>query len=117
MTRTPREIAEHHAGALLAGDIEEIVGDYTADAVVVTSAGVRHGKEGVRQALIALLTDLPDATWKMSTQIFEGDMMFIEWSAVSAEHRVTDGVDTFVFDGDGIRVQTMHYTLESVRHG
>jgi hypothetical protein len=46
------------------------------------------------------------------TQIYEGDILFIEWSAVSEKTRATDGVDTFVFEGDGIRVQTVRYTLE-----
>ena len=39
-------------------------------------------------------------------------MLFIEWSAVSKSTRVTDGVDTFVFAGDRIRVQTVRCTLE-----
>ena len=39
-------------------------------------------------------------------------MLFIEWNAVSAETRAMDGIDTFVFEGDSIRVQTVRYTLE-----
>jgi hypothetical protein len=38
--------------------------------------------------------------------------VFIEWNAVSAAARVSDGIDTFVFADDGIRVQTLRYTLE-----
>jgi hypothetical protein len=49
------------------------------------------------------------------TQIFEGNVLFIEWSAVSKATRAMNGVDTFVFGDDGIRVQTVRYTLESVR--
>jgi ketosteroid isomerase-like protein len=113
MTRTPQEIFEHHAGALIAGDIEEIAADYTDDAVFITPAGVRHGKDAVREGFVALLADLPDAKWDVPTQIFEGDILFIEWSAVSASTRVTDGIDTFVFSGDGIRAQTVRYTLET----
>ena len=37
MTRTPQEIFAHHAGALVAGDIDEIVADYTEDAVFITA--------------------------------------------------------------------------------
>jgi ketosteroid isomerase-like protein len=113
MTRTPQEIFEHHAGALIAGDIEEIVADYTDDAVFITPAGVRYGKDAVREGFVALLADLPDAKWEVPTQIFEGDILFIEWSAVSASTRVTDGIDTFVFSGDGIRAQTVCYRLET----
>jgi ketosteroid isomerase-like protein len=112
MARTPQEIFEHHAGALIAGDIDEIVADYTDDAVFITPSGVLRGKEGVREGFVKLLADLPDAKWDVPTQIFEGDVLFIEWSAVSAASRATDGIDTFVFSGDGIRVQTVRYTLE-----
>jgi ketosteroid isomerase-like protein len=112
MARTPQEIFSHHATALIAGDVDEIVADYTDDAVFITPAGVRHGKEGVREAFVQLLADLPNAEWDVPTQIFEGDVLFIEWNAVSASTRAMDGIDTFVFAGDGIRVQTVRYTLE-----
>jgi hypothetical protein len=113
MARTPQEIFEHHATALLAGDIEDVVADYTEDAVFITPRGVRHGKDGVRQAFTELLAELPDAKWDVPTQIFEKNVLFITWSAVSASQQALDGVDTFVFDDDGIRVQTVRYTLES----
>jgi ketosteroid isomerase-like protein len=112
MTRTPQEIFQHHAGALIAGDLDEIVADYTDDAVFITPSGVRHGKQGVREGFQSLLADLPDAEWSVPTQIFEGDLLFIEWNAVSAGTQALDGIDTFVFDGDGIRAQTVRYTLE-----
>jgi hypothetical protein len=33
---------------------------------------------------------------------------------VSEVTRAMDGIDTFVFGEDGIRVQTLRYTLESI---
>jgi ketosteroid isomerase-like protein len=112
MSRTPREIFAHHAEALVAGDLDGIVADYDDDAVFISPSGVRRGKAGVREAFEALLADLPDAKWDVPTQIFEGDVLFIEWTATSAAARATDGIDTFVFSADGIRVQTVRYTLE-----
>jgi ketosteroid isomerase-like protein len=113
MPRTPQEIFEHHATALIAGDIDGVVADYTDDAVFITPRGVLRGKEGVREGFTGLLKELPDATWEVPTQIFEGDVLFIEWTAVSASSRVMDGVDTFVFTDDGISVQTVRYTVEA----
>ncbi|NMH97611.1 nuclear transport factor 2 family protein [Pseudonocardia acidicola] len=113
MARTPQEIFQHHAGALIAGDIDEIVADYSDDALFITPRGVLRGKEGVRQGFTTLLKDLPNAKWEVPTQIFEGDVLFIEWNAVSETARAMDGVDTFVFGDDAIRVQTVRYTLES----
>lgn len=78
MARTPQEIFQHHAEALVAGDIDEIVADYTDDAVFITPRGVLRGKDGVREGFTNLLKDLPNAKWEVPTQIFEKDVLFIE---------------------------------------
>jgi ketosteroid isomerase-like protein len=113
MARTPQEIFQHHAEALIGGDLEGIVADYSDDAVFITPQGVLRGKDGIREAFSRLLNDLPDAHWEVPTQIFEGNVLFIEWNAHAKTTRATDGIDTFVFGGDHIRVQTVRYTLES----
>lgn len=113
MPRTPQEIFQHHATALMAGDIDGIVADYTDDALFITPDGVLRGKDGVRQGFTRLLSELPDAKWDVPLQTFEGDVLFITWSAVSEKSRAMDGVDTFVFTDEGIRVQTVRYTVES----
>ena len=113
MTRTPQEIFGHHASALVAGDIDEIVADYTDDALFITPDQVRRGKDGVREGFIQLLADLPNAEWDVPIQVYEDDILYIEWSAVSEKTRSTDGVDTFVFRDGSIRAQTVHYTVET----
>jgi ketosteroid isomerase-like protein len=109
--RTPQEVFQHHAEVLIAGDIEGIVSDYTDDAVFITPAGVLRGKDGVREGFVTLLEDVPSADWDVPTQIYEGDVLFIEWSADSEKTRVEDGIDTFVFRDGLIRVQTVRYTV------
>jgi hypothetical protein len=39
-------------------------------------------------------------------------VLFIEWSAVSKAGRVTDGIDTVIFSDDGIRAQTVRFTVQ-----
>jgi ketosteroid isomerase-like protein len=111
-TRTPQEVFQHHAEVLIAGDIDGIVSDYSDDAVFITPAGAQYGKDGVRQGFEKLLQDLPNAEWDVPTQIFEGDLLFIEWNAKSQSTRVDDGIDTFVFREGLIRAQTVRYTLQ-----
>ncbi len=113
MPRTPQEIFQHHGAALVAGDIDEIVADYTDDALFITPNGVLRGKDGVRQGFATMLRELPDAKWDIPVQTFEGDVLFITWSAVSEHSRAMDGVDTFIVTDEGIRVQTVRYTVES----
>jgi len=48
MTRTPREVFQHHAEALGAGDLDEIVADYADDAVFISPSGTLRGKDGIR---------------------------------------------------------------------
>ena len=113
MTRTPEEVFAHHAQALGAGDLDDIVADYADDAVVITPAGVNRGKDGVRAAFTQLLGDVPNASWDLKTQIYEGDVLFLEWVADSASTRVDDGVDTLVFRDGLIRAQTVRYSLQA----
>src|SRR3978361_1136410 len=105
--RQPQEIFQHHAEVLIGGDLEGIVSDYADDAVFITPAGTLHGKDGVREGFTKLLADVPSADWAVPTQIFEGDVLFIEWSADAASTRVEDGIDTFVFRDGRIRGQTV----------
>ena len=112
MTRTPQEVFQHHAQVLGAGDLDGIVDDYTDDAVFITPDGVRRGKDGVREGFIQLLADVPNADWTIPTQIYDGDVLFIEWTATSAATKVEDGIDTFIFRDGMIRLQTVRYTVQ-----
>ncbi len=109
--RSPQEVFQHHAEALGAEDLEGIVSDYADDAVLITPDVVRRGKDGVREGFTKLLGDLPGASWELPTQIYEGDVLFLEWKATSERTRVEDGIDTFVFRDGEIAVQTVRYTL------
>jgi len=112
MARTPEEVFAHHAQALAAGDLDEIVTDYADDAIFITPGGVLRGKDGVRAGFARLLNDVPDAEWALKTQICENDVLFLEWVADSVRTRVDDGVDTFVFRDGLIRAQTVRYTVQ-----
>jgi len=112
MSRSPQEVFQHHAGVLIAGDIDGIVSDYSDDAVFISPNGVLRGKDGIREAFTKLLEDVPNADWSVPTQVFEGDVLFIEWSAHADKTFVEDGIDTFVFRDGEIAVQTVRYTLQ-----
>ena len=112
MARTPEEGFAHHAQALGAGDLDEIVADYTDDAVFITPAGVLRGTDGIRAAFTQLLADVPNADWELKTQIYENDVLFLEWAATAAATKVEDGIDTFIFSDGLIRLQTVRYTLQ-----
>jgi hypothetical protein len=114
-TRSPQEVFDHHAQALGAEDLDEIVADYSDDAIFITPAGVQRGKDGIRQAFTKLLGEVPQATWDLKTTIYEDDILFLEWGAQGGGNRIEDGIDTFVFRDGLIRVQTVRYTLQPAR--
>jgi ketosteroid isomerase-like protein len=115
MARSPQEVFAHHVQALGAGDLDGIVADYAEDALVISPTGVLRGLDGVRTAFTQLLADLPNASWDLPTQIYEGDVLFLECTADAGSTRADDGIDTFVFRDGMIRVQTLRYTLQQVR--
>jgi hypothetical protein len=107
----PRQIFQHHAEALGAEDIDGIAADYSDDAFFMTPAEVQRGKAGIRHAFTKLLSDIPQAKWNLKTQLYENDILLLEWTADSAETKINDGIDTFVFKDGFIRAHTVRYTL------
>ena len=110
--RSPQEIFAHHADVLIKADIDGIVSDYAEDAVLITAAGIRRGKAGVREGFEELLGALPNANFSVPVQQFVDDLLYIEWTATSANSSVADGVDTFVFRDGLIRAQTLRCTVD-----
>jgi hypothetical protein len=73
--------------------------------------GSSGAKRECREGFTQLLADVRDASWQLKTQIYEDDILFLEWAADGRTNRVDDGIDTFVFRDGLIRVQTVPYTL------
>ena len=111
MTRTPEEVFAHHGQALGAEDLEEIVADYTEDAILVVNKTVFRGKDGARAVFTQLLSDLPSAAWQLDT-VFADDVLYLEWKATGGGRKSDDDIDTFIFADGMIRVQTVFYTVK-----
>jgi hypothetical protein len=112
MSRTPEEVFAHHGQALGAEDLEEILADYSDDAVLVVNKQVYRGKDGARQVFTQLLSDVPQAQWSLDT-VYADDVLYLEWKATGGGRLISDGVDTFVFADGKIRVQTVVYTVQT----
>ncbi|MDH6114495.1 ketosteroid isomerase-like protein [Kitasatospora sp. MAP12-15] len=109
--RTPQETYESHGKALLAEDLDALVLNFAEDAVFITPSGVKHGREGVREAFAQLFSELPHAQWDIKIATFAADVLFLEWSATSDRNQADQGVDTFVFRDGLIQTQTVRYLL------
>lgn len=108
MARTPQEIFDHHLTALLARDVDELLVDYTDDSALITAAGVAVGRDGIRAAFSQLSAALADADFAIKSQTYHGEVLLLEWTLDAPGSRGgVDGVDTFLFGADSIRVQTI----------
>ena len=109
-SRSPEEVFAHHGQSLGAEDLEEIISDYSDDAILIVQGKVYRGHDGARQVFTQLLSEVPQAQWELGTTFAE-DVLYLEWKAKSKGGHVDDGVDTFIFSAGQIRVQTVSYTV------
>lgn len=115
MPRTPQDVLTDHLAAVASGDPDAVAAHYAEDAVLLTADGPRSGRTAIRDFFADALAAVPQAEFSMGAMVVAGDAALVTWSATSPRARVTDGVDTLVFDGDRIRLQTTVFRLETDR--
>lgn len=114
--RTPEEVLDDHLRQSKSGRVDEdLARNYAEDVVVLTGTGVFRGHEGLRQLSERLRQELPEARFDYRTQLVEGELGFLEWSARSASTCVNDGADSYVIRDGRIVAQTIHYTVRTIR--
>ena len=109
-TRTAEEVFAHHGEALVAEDLEGIIGDYADDAIIIANKQVHRGKEGARAVFTQALDVLQHATWQLDP-VFADEVLYLEWKASADGVGIDNGVDTFVFRDGLIRFLTLSFTL------
>lgn len=110
-TATPQEVLRRHLGLSRSQSEEDFLKCYREDSFLVMRNGVRRGLEGVRACYRQLNRELPNARYTYGAVIVEQDVGFLEWSADSDTHLVSDGADSYIIRDGYIRAQTVHYTL------
>jgi hypothetical protein len=108
---TPQEVLNRHLRLSRSGAESDFLECYREDSFLIMPGGVRRGLDGIRACYRQLNQELPNARYTYKAVIVEQDVGFLEWSADSDTHRVTDGADSYVIQNGYIRAQTIHYTL------
>ncbi len=104
-TQTEATLA-HHMQALGAGQLDELLSDYTEGSVLFSTFGRSHGLAEIRAFFETTLKTMPGmvAAFQMVRQDVEGETAYIVWKA---EPYVLMGSDTFVVRDGKIMVQTV----------
>jgi hypothetical protein len=106
---TTAEVVHHHLAAFGAGDVDEMLNDYTEESLLITANGTIAGLGPLREAFTGLLGGLfVPGTYEftMDAEHVEGDVAHIVWHATCASSDVPLGTDTFVVRDGKIAVQT-----------
>jgi hypothetical protein len=112
--RSPEEVLHDHLRLRAAGEAEEdIATNYAEDVVVVDRHEIRHGHEGVRDAVAALAEHLPDARFEYVTTHIAGEIGYLEWCAEADGRHVQYGADSFVIRDGVIQAQTLYYRVQN----
>ena len=108
MTKTTVEaVMQHHGQALLSGNLDELLKDYTKDSVMFTPMETYKGPERIREAFAGLMKMLPPealANFKITKQEVQGEYAYVLWTALP----------TFPSAGDTFHVRNGKIIMQSV---
>ena len=97
---TAAEVFEHHLAAFGAGDIDEILRDYTEQSVMIHNDRCWYGLDGARAYFERWLDSLLPAgsRFDLIDQQVTDDLVFITWTAESNDYVFDYGTDTFLVE-------------------
>ncbi len=103
-----KDVLEHHLQCFGGGDLEGILSDYAADAILFTPDGPLIGHDAIRPFFEAMFAEFgkPGSSFAMKTQSVEADYAYILWTAETADNVYEMGTDTFVVRNGKIVAQS-----------
>jgi ketosteroid isomerase-like protein len=104
---TIEAVMQHHAQALLSGNLDELLKDYTKDSVMFTPMETYKGPERIREAFAGLMKMLPPeaiANFRITKQEIQGEYVYVLWTALP----------TFPSAGDTFHVRNGKIIMQSV---
>ena len=97
-----KSVLDHHMEALLAGDLDAVMSDYTEDSVFISNlGGVVKGLDGIRAVF-----EMAGATmggFEQAVEHIDGEIGYVAWKADA----VPFGTDSFVVRDGKIVAQTV----------
>ena len=93
-----KDIIDRHLKAFDEGDLDGILFDYAADAVMFTPDGSLRGPDAMRPLFQALIAEFgkPGTVFTLKQQLIDGNYGYIVWTAETSENVYELATDTFV---------------------
>jgi ketosteroid isomerase-like protein len=103
-----QEVLDHHLKCFGQGDLQGILSDYAAGAVLFTPSGPLNGADARKAFYQQVFAEfgMPGTTFSMKLQSVEGDYAYLLWMAETADNVYELGTDTFVVSGGKIVLQS-----------
>ncbi|WP_225335271.1 nuclear transport factor 2 family protein [Halomicrobium urmianum] len=102
-------VLDHHLAMFGEGDLDGIMEDYAADAVLMTETDTFEGRDEIRAMYEQLLPEFDDdvVTFSLDEQKTVDDVAYIVWHAETPENEYEYATDTFVIRDGEIVAQTL----------
>lgn len=106
--RSTKAVITNHIERFGARDLDGILADYAADAVLFTPEGPLKGVDEIRGLLSTMIAEFekPGATFHLQRLSTDGDHGFIVWTAETADQVYEVVSDTFFVRDGRIEVQS-----------
>jgi ketosteroid isomerase-like protein len=103
-----QEVLDRHLSSFFRGDLEAVLADYSANAVLFTPGAPLKSGEQIRSFFKALLHEFgkPGARFKLDKSLVDGEYAYILWSAETADNVYENATDTFHVSGGRIAAQS-----------
>jgi hypothetical protein len=105
---TTSEVVDRHMKCFEERDLDGVLADYSADAVLFTPGRPLKGPAAIKSFFQAFFSEFakPGASFSMQEQCVEGDYAYILWTAETADNSYEAATDTFVVRNGEIIAQS-----------
>ena len=113
ITKQTLATVAHHLEAVMSGDIDAVLSDYSEESICFTPEGPVRGLQQIRSGFEAMVSNMPPGmtdAMEMIQQDAEGEVAYLFWKA---EPFVSLGTDTFIVRNGKIVVQTYAMSMPS----
>jgi ketosteroid isomerase-like protein len=97
---TNAEVVKHHVESLVSGDVDEVMSDFAANAVIVCGPQPIRGSDAIRAFFSGISASLD--TFELDASVSESDHHYIAWHTADGLR----GTDTFHIRDGKIVLQT-----------